>query len=309
MRDEFHAQGGMGVFTNIENGEHNRPLEIGDLNVWIGRFFRCHLAGADGQKHCDRVYGSSSDSLCSPTGSVRFHECVRHRPPRVFPQCTGEDVDPYATGQHVKCCDNLTEVVRAWEKDGRMYSKCQSPSAFELRAKAHSAMCLSFDTGEHWEHDWVHLWDCSAWNRNARLWRWGANGEIYNVHSGKCLDIDSTGGYKSGTKVQVWPCSGWAGQLWEKHGREIRNRHSGKCLDMDSKGQFATGTDVQIWHCSDWKGQQFEQQLVSSPSTKLSQLMPSPPIQSPPVPSPPSPVGYYGAKDIDADATAPMVFV
>jgi hypothetical protein len=198
-------------------------------------------------------------------------------PPSPPPSCTQEDGNPYEAGQHIACCGNLSEVVRVWDRDGRNYYKCQSPSAFELRAKLHPNMCLSFGNAElgpdDQEHTWVHLWTCTAGNRDTRLWKWGSNGEIRNVHSDKCLDVDSNGGFESGTKVQVFPCTGWAGQLWEMRGSKIRNPHSGKCLDMDSHGNFADGTDVQIYDCSGWDGQQFEQDPVPSATVTATTIL------------------------------------
>jgi len=82
--------------------------------------------------------------------------------------------------------------------------------------------------------------------------------EIRNPHSGRCLDLDSNGNFQDGTKLQLWDCSGWDGQMFEFRSGEIINSHSGKCLDLDSNGNLQDGTKVQLWDCVGWHRQQWE---------------------------------------------------
>lgn len=40
--------------------------------------------------------------------------------------CTAKGHDPYETGDNVKCCSGLEQVLKDWDGDGRYYYKCMT---------------------------------------------------------------------------------------------------------------------------------------------------------------------------------------
>ncbi|MDE9364748.1 RICIN domain-containing protein [Luteipulveratus sp. YIM 133132] len=65
-----------------------------------------------------------------------------------------------------------------------------------------------------------------------------------------CLDVDSNGGGRDGSKVQLWRCNGRANQKWLRDGYHWRSvAYPSKCLDSVGSGD---GAKVQIWGC--WNG-------------------------------------------------------
>jgi len=73
MFDEFQEnQARCKVFANLKNAEHEAPCTSGSQNIWIAKFFACHLAGSS--RDCVEVYGSSPDSMCQAGGD--YADCV-----------------------------------------------------------------------------------------------------------------------------------------------------------------------------------------------------------------------------------------
>ena len=56
----------------------------------------------------------------------------------------------------------------------------------------------------------MDLYTCNG--TGAQSWQAQSNGELVNTNSGLCLDDTGFGG--SGTRVQIWACTGAANQQW-----------------------------------------------------------------------------------------------
>ena len=64
--------------------------------------------------------------------------------------------------------------------------------------------------------------------------------------AGKCLDVRG-GSSANGTQIQLYTCSGAAGQTWTRSGQTLQAL--GKCLDVNGGGT-ANGTKIQLWTCN-----------------------------------------------------------
>jgi hypothetical protein len=80
--------------------------------------------------------------------------------------------------------------------------------------------------------------------------------QIKSKWSGKCLDVDNTGGNINGANVHQWSCGG-ANQTnqhwkWNKVSTgcyQLISRWSGKCLDVDNRLGNINGANVHQWDC------------------------------------------------------------
>lgn len=80
--------------------------------------------------------------------------------------------------------------------------------------------------------------------------------QIKSKWSGKCLDVNNTGGDINGANVRQWACAGaeqtnqhWK---WNKVGDgcyQLVSRWSDKCLDVDNLYGNINGANVQQWDC------------------------------------------------------------
>ncbi|MEV5718826.1 non-reducing end alpha-L-arabinofuranosidase family hydrolase [Amycolatopsis mediterranei] len=80
-------------------------------------------------------------------------------------------------------------------------------------------------------------------------------GALRGVGSGRCLDVVNAG-QTDGTGVQIYDCSGGAGQQWTSTASGQLTVFGGKCLDVAGSGTTA-GTKVQIWTCHGGANQQW----------------------------------------------------
>ncbi|MGW4056995.1 non-reducing end alpha-L-arabinofuranosidase family hydrolase [Amycolatopsis sp. NPDC004747] len=81
-------------------------------------------------------------------------------------------------------------------------------------------------------------------------------GALRGVGSGRCLDVPNAN-QTDGTSVQIYDCSGGAGQQWTSTGSGQLTVFGGaKCLDVAGSGTTA-GTRVQIWTCHGGANQQW----------------------------------------------------
>ncbi|MFF4393885.1 RICIN domain-containing protein [Streptomyces sp. NPDC001552] len=69
-----------------------------------------------------------------------------------------------------------------------------------------------------------------------------------------CLDVDTSGAYKDGTKVQMWSCTSGYSQKWTftavpGKAYEFTIKQQGKCLEVNP---YVTrdGAQAQIWDCN-----------------------------------------------------------
>jgi hypothetical protein len=98
----------------------------------------------------------------------------------------------------------------------------------------------------------------------------GTTGALHAVGAGKCLDVPN-GSTTAGTQLQIWTCSGGAGQTFTKTTSNQLTVYSGSsqmCLDANGKGTTA-GTKVIIWSCNGGTNQQWN---VNSNGTVTSAL-------------------------------------
>lgn len=99
----------------------------------------------------------------------------------------------------------------------------------------------------------------------------GATGAIKQWGgSGKCLD-DSGSSTSNGAAVDLWSCTGKAGQSWTM-AQDGTVRVLGKCLDVTGEGT-ANGTKLQLWACNSGDGAQqwltdTQSQLINPQSGK-----------------------------------------
>ncbi|MDX3189834.1 non-reducing end alpha-L-arabinofuranosidase family hydrolase [Streptomyces sp. MN03-5084-2B] len=80
-------------------------------------------------------------------------------------------------------------------------------------------------------------------------------GALRGVGSGRCLDVPNAN-QADGTAVQIYDCSGGAGQQWTSTASGQLTVFGGKCLDVAGSGTTA-GTRVQIWTCHGGANQQW----------------------------------------------------
>jgi hypothetical protein len=78
-------------------------------------------------------------------------------------------------------------------------------------------------------------------------------------HSGKCLDVTSSG-TANGTPLQQWGCNGTNAQAFRLQaatgGFNLVNVNSGKCVDV-SGSSTADGAAIQLWDCNGTSAQTF----------------------------------------------------
>lgn len=88
--------------------------------------------------------------------------------------------------------------------------------------------------------------------------------------AGKCLDIDSSGDWSDGTKVQLWTCQGVRSQQWVMmENGQLKSTWIGRCLDIDTADQSKNGAKLQIWDCTGGPNQKwvFEGTRLRNPSS------------------------------------------
>jgi GH25 family lysozyme M1 (1,4-beta-N-acetylmuramidase) len=71
---------------------------------------------------------------------------------------------------------------------------------------------------------------------------------LVNPWSGMCL-ADPGFSKAAGTKVELWPCNGYANQSWSLPAGPIVSQIPGMCLD-DTGDQSADNTKIDIWACN-----------------------------------------------------------
>ncbi|WIM94498.1 RICIN domain-containing protein [Actinoplanes oblitus] len=83
----------------------------------------------------------------------------------------------------------------------------------------------------------------------------GGAQQLVGEQSGRCADVPNSS-TANGTQVQLWDCSGAAGQRWTyTSGRQLQV-YGTKCLDANGQGT-ANGTAVIIWDCNGQANQQW----------------------------------------------------
>ncbi|HZP54252.1 RICIN domain-containing protein [Actinocrinis sp.] len=93
---------------------------------------------------------------------------------------------------------------------------------------------------------------------NSALWGQTSNGtgsELVGGQSGRCVDVPNAS-TTNGTQVQLWDCSGGAGQRWTLTSAKQLQVYGSKCLDASGKGT-SNGTQVIIWDCNGQSNQQW----------------------------------------------------
>jgi hypothetical protein len=73
-------------------------------------------------------------------------------------------------------------------------------------------------------------------------------GAIVGTQSGRCVDVPN-GSTTNGTQVQLYDCSGVAGQTWTYTSTGQFTVYGSKCLDANAQGT-SPGTQVIIWDCN-----------------------------------------------------------
>ena len=94
----------------------------------------------------------------------------------------------------------------------------------------------------------------------------GRTAHLVARHSGKCMDVASSG-TANGTNVQQWTCNGTGAQRFDVEdlgsGRyRLVNTNSGKCVDVAGAGT-GNGVNIQIWSCNGGDGQAFRLESAS----------------------------------------------
>jgi beta-glucosidase len=119
--------------------------------------------------------------------------------------------------------------------------------------------CLDVTGGGTTNGTAVDLYSCNG--TGAQQWRPQTDGTLRNPASGRCLDDTGSGG--SGTKVQIWDCSGAANQVWISPaggstgiGTGPITGYQGLCVDVRSANS-ADGTPVQVYTCNGTNAQQW----------------------------------------------------
>ncbi|MEV7045078.1 non-reducing end alpha-L-arabinofuranosidase family hydrolase [Amycolatopsis sp. NPDC051061] len=79
-------------------------------------------------------------------------------------------------------------------------------------------------------------------------------GALHGAGSGRCLDVPNAT-QTDGTLLQIYDCSGGAGQQWTSTAAGELRVFGSKCLDVP--GGATTGTRVQIWTCHGGANQQW----------------------------------------------------
>ncbi|MET8849740.1 non-reducing end alpha-L-arabinofuranosidase family hydrolase [Amycolatopsis sp. NPDC004625] len=80
-------------------------------------------------------------------------------------------------------------------------------------------------------------------------------GALHGVGSSRCLDVPNAN-QADGTAVQIYDCSGGAGQQWTSTASGQLTVFGGKCLDVSGAATTA-GARVQIWTCHGGANQQW----------------------------------------------------
>ncbi|UOX90843.1 ricin-type beta-trefoil lectin domain protein [Amycolatopsis sp. FBCC-B4732] len=81
-----------------------------------------------------------------------------------------------------------------------------------------------------------------------------STGALHGVGSGRCLDVPNAN-QTDGTTLQIYDCSGGAGQQWTSTAAGLLTVFGSKCLDVP--GGATAGTRVQIWTCHGGANQQW----------------------------------------------------
>jgi hypothetical protein len=92
--------------------------------------------------------------------------------------------------------------------------------------------------------------------------QWSYHNELYNPHSGKCMDVDSSG-TTNGTNIQLYSCNGGGAQgfrvtpIGATKYVNLVNTNSGKCVDV-ALGGTTNHTNIDLWGCNGTEAQKFE---------------------------------------------------
>jgi hypothetical protein len=78
--------------------------------------------------------------------------------------------------------------------------------------------------------------------------------ELYNYHSGKCLEVPESSTV-AGTQLDQWTCNGTATQLWRPQLTTVGsdyvfiNKNSGQCINVRGYSK-SNGAAIQQWPCN-----------------------------------------------------------
>jgi len=125
MFENVGGWGGVdGVHMCIDGGN------CGDLTLFQGATWTGCPQG-EGNSATFTLSQRGSKVTCNCQSSWPWDHGARCNCPSNFPSssgCTGQDQDPWASGNHVPCCSGLNEVLKNWDGDDRWYYKCEGGS-------------------------------------------------------------------------------------------------------------------------------------------------------------------------------------
>ncbi|WP_170208632.1 RICIN domain-containing protein [Micromonospora pisi] len=87
---------------------------------------------------------------------------------------------------------------------------------YRVISNIETGRCLDGDTSYIGNGGKVQLWDCQPGADAQAWWTLPNTSNLYNHHSGKCLDADAATSGQNGTKIHVWNCEAGTpvGQTW-----------------------------------------------------------------------------------------------
>ncbi|KAJ6473635.1 carbohydrate-binding module family 13 protein [Mycena vitilis] len=92
----------------------------------------------------------------------------------------------------------------------------------------------------------VKIEDCISAGSSSQSWT--VSESSVQIFGNKCLDVTGSA-ITTGTKMQVWTCTGGPSQKWEHSGSTIQWSGSSSCLDLTG-GSAENGNVMQIWTCN-----------------------------------------------------------
>ncbi len=141
--------------------------------------------------------------------------------PTSTPTNTGSSSPPTRTGRArspawADCASTCEERTRPTSRPLQVYT-CNGTNAQQWNVVAAGTTlqalgkCLDVNGGGTTDGTAIDLYDCN--DTGAQVFISRSDGTLYNPQSGKRLDDPNSSG--SGTKLQIWDCSGSANQQWQ----------------------------------------------------------------------------------------------
>ncbi|KAJ7097389.1 hypothetical protein C8R44DRAFT_683566 [Mycena epipterygia] len=141
-------------------------------------------------------------------------------------------------------CETGTPVFSSTTTTPSAPTATPTPNQY-IHPTANSAKCLT--AASNADGAAVKMQDCVSAGSTSQSWT--ISGSTLQIFGNKCLDVTG-GATASGTKMQIWTCSGGSvNQQWSLSGSTIQWSGHSSCLDLTG-GSVANGNVMQIWTCN-----------------------------------------------------------